>query len=385
MVLSREMWERACFPRKECQKREPPVRLDRQSHVVLYGAGYGGLMFLELLRRQGLEPECFLDMSPKKQGRTIMGVPVCAPDRIVAEATTIIVCLLEMGDTFQKIKAHMIDLGCRAVYHLYELREDRVLFESQPLIISPNRELIFANKESLYQVYRMLEDELSKQTLVSILRFLWFGLYERIPSLPMEDQYFADDIYSLCDHEVFVDCGAHVGEILCQFLRRCQGRFEGYWAFEPGGPNIRKLEKNCPPECWEKLIIRHTALGDKQETVQLRDYDGSNSVIREGGEEDVSCATLDSFAEELHPTVLKIDVEGWESRLLAGAETVICRDKPVIAIAIYHREQDFWEIPLKLKQMVPEYRFYLRSYLNVSETVLYAVPPGRLKQKEHET
>lgn len=385
MALSREMWERACFPQKECQKREPPVRLDGQSRVVLYGAGYGGLMFLELLRRRGLEPECFLDLSPQKQGRTIMGVPVYAPDRIVAVPATIIVCLLEMGDTFQKIKAHMVDLGCRAVYHLYELREDRVLFESQPLIISPNRELIFANKESLYQAYRMLEDELSKQTLVSILRFLWFDLYERIPSLPMEDQYFADDIYSLCDHEVFADCGAHVGEILCQFLRRCQGRFEGYWAFEPGSQNICKLEKNCPPECREKLIIRHTALGDKQEAVQLRDYDGSNSVIREGGEEDVSCATLDSFAEELHPTVLKIDVEGWESRLLAGAETVICRDKPVIAIAIYHREQDFWEIPLKLKQMVPEYRFYLRSYLNVSETVLYAVPPGRLKQKEHET
>lgn len=95
--------------------------------------------------------------------------------------------------------------------------------------------------------------------------------------------------------------------------------------------------------------------------------------------------SLDSFAEELHLTVLKIDVEGWESCLLAGAETVIRRDKPVIAIAIYHREQDFWEIPLKLMQMVPEYRFYLRSYLNVSETVLYAVPPGCLKQKEHET
>lgn len=63
---------RACFPRKECH--EPPVRLDGQSRIVLYGAGYGGLMFLELLRHRGLEAECFLDMSPKKQGWTIMGV-----------------------------------------------------------------------------------------------------------------------------------------------------------------------------------------------------------------------------------------------------------------------------------------------------------------------
>lgn len=72
------------------------------------------------------------------------------------------------------------------------------------------------------------------------------------------------------------------------------------------------------------------------------------------------------------------------ARLLAGAEAIIRRDEPVIAIATYHKEQDFWEIPLRLKHLVPEYHFYLRSYLNVAETVLYAVPPARLKRKEHE-
>ena len=92
---------------------------------------------------------------------------------------------------------------------------------------------------------------------------------------------------------------------------------------------------------------------------------------------------MDSLAEELHPTILKIDVEGWESRLLDGAEMIIRRNKPIIAIAVYHREQDFWEIPLRLKELVSDYRFYLRSYLNIAETVLYAVPPGRLQQEEH--
>lgn len=360
-MLSKEMWERACFPLKESQRCEPPVRLDERSRIVLYGAGYGGLMFLELLRRRGLEPECFLDLSPQKQGRTIMGVPVCAPDRIAAENATVIVCLLEMGQTFCDIKVRMIGLGCQAVYHLYELREDRALFENQPLVISPDRDLIWGNRGLLYQVYQMLEDELSRRTLASIIRSLWSDLGERIPALPMKDQYFADDLYSLRGHEVFADCGAHVGEVFHEFLRRCQGRFERYWAFEPGGQNIRELEKSCPPEYRQKLIIRHTALGDRPGTVHVRDYDGSNSLVREDGEERVSCATLDSFAGELRPTILKIDVEGWESRLLAGAEAIIRRDEPVIAIATYHKEQDFWEIPLRLKHLVPEYHFYLRS------------------------
>ena len=382
-MLTKEMWKQICFPSKTCRETDSSIRLDGQSRIVLYGAGYGGLMFLELLRRRGLEPECFLDLSPKKQGRTIMGVPVQAPDQIVVQNATVVVCLLEMSKTFQKIKTRMEELGCRAVYHLYELREDRVLFDSQPLIIPPDRDLIWDNKDLLYQVYQMLEDKLSKQTLVSILRFLWSDLDERIPVFSMEDQYFADDIYSLCNHEVFADCGAHVGEIFRQFLRRSQGQFDRYWAFEPDIQNIRELEKSCPPEYQQKLIVHHTALGDRSKTVRVRNYYGSNSIIREDGEEEALCATLDSFAEELHPTVLKIDVEGWESRLLSGAKKLIIRDKPVIAIAIYHRERDFWEIPLFLKQWVPEYHLYLRSYLNVSETILYVVPPERLKQKEH--
>lgn len=66
-MLSKEMWEQVCFPLKECRSHEPPIRLDRQSRIVLYGAGYGGLMFLELLRRRGLEPERFW-ICPQKTG-----------------------------------------------------------------------------------------------------------------------------------------------------------------------------------------------------------------------------------------------------------------------------------------------------------------------------
>lgn len=382
-MQSKELWERTCFPLRKHQKQHLPIQLDRQDRIVLYGAGYGGLMFLELLRRQSLEPECFLDSSPQKQGRIIMGVPVWAPGQIMVQNATVIVCLLEMDKVFQQVRTHLAELGCQAVYHMYELREIRTLFREQPLIIAPNRDLLWENRELLYQVAQMLEDELSKQTLTSILRFLWSDLSERIPALSIEDQYFASDVYSLGENEIFADCGAHVGEIFHQFLRRCCGQFDSYWAFEPDSQNIHKLKENCPPEYQQKLIIRHTALGDTPKIVRVRNYDGSNSIIREDGEEAVSCATLDSLAEELHPTILKIDVEGWESRLLDGAEMIIRRNKPIIAIAVYHREQDFWEIPLRLKGLVPDYRFYLRSYLNIAETVLYAVPPGRLKQEEH--
>lgn len=383
MILSKKAWEQTCFFDKGNEEKYLPVQLDTHSRIVIYGAGYAGLMFLELLRGHGIEPDCLLDMSPLKQGRKIMGTPVYAPDKMRVEGATVIVCLLGTGDIFCQIKNKMLELGCCAVFHLYELRENRALFEKQPLIISPNRDLLWDNRDSLYQVFQMLKDDLSRQTLMSVIRFLWGNLEEPIPSLPMEDQYFAEDVYKLQKTETFVDCGAHVGEILHQFLLRSKGQFDAYWAFEPDAHNISALKKKHQQEIQcRPCTICHVALGDQPGTVRVRNYDGSNSVITESGEEETPVITLDSFADQLRPTILKIDVEGWESRLLTGAQKIIQRDKPVIVIAIYHKEQDFWEIPLRLKQLVPEYHFYLRSYLNVAETVLYAIPPERAKEKD---
>lgn len=381
-MLSKREWEQTCLDGDGWLEHFPPIRVNRNYHLVIYGAGYGGLMFLELLRRQGIEPECILDVSPQKYGRRIMGVPVFLPDDVCLAGKTVIVCLLKMGETYQQIKEKLTATGCQSVFHLYELREDQTLFENQPLVISPNRKLIWDNRDLLYHTYEMLEDELSRKTLFSIFKFLWSNLYEPIPSLPMEEQYFANDIYSLGKNDVFVDCGAHIGEIMLQFFQRTHGQFNSYWAFEPDPQNIRALEDTCPKKYSQRVIIQNSALGDTPGIVQIKNYDGSNSVICKNGQEDVPCVTLDNFTAQLHPTILKVDVEGWESRLLTGAQKMICQDKPIIAIAVYHKEQDFWEIPLQLKQWVPEYRLYLRSYLNVSETVLYAIPPERVRKKE---
>jgi len=47
--------------------------------------------------------------------------------------------------------------------------------------------------------------------------------------------------------------------------------------------------------------------------------------------------------------------------------------KPKIAIAIYHKNKDIWEIPLWLKKLVPEYSFFIRHHsFSLDDTVLYA-------------
>lgn len=321
-----------------------------------------------------------LDTAPGKQGRSIFGVPVYAPTRERVEGADVVVCLLRFDGGYRQIRERMEALGCRSIFHLYELRADKRLFQNQPLLISPDTARLRTGIEPLYRVYGMLEDALSCETLIEILKFLHGELTAPIPALPLDEQYFGP--YTLREDEVFADCGAHVGEILRHFLERSRGRFRAYWAFEPDSENVRALHAACPAEYTGRLTLCHTALGDCCKKVRVRNYDGSNSLIRADGEQEADCAPLDSFAEQLHPTILKIDVEGWEMRLLSGSRKMICRDKPVIAVAVYHRERDFWEIPLCLKQWVPEYRFYLRSYMNAAETILYAIPPERVEKRD---
>ncbi len=65
--------------------------------------------------------------------------------------------------------------------------------------------------------------------------------------------------------------------------------------------------------------------------------------------------------------------------LCGGGANLIKKNRPVLAICIYHKPEDFYDIPLSIEDMVPdEYTYYVRQYrYGQSETVLYAMPNSR--------
>ena len=72
-------------------------------------------------------------------------------------------------------------------------------------------------------------------------------------------------------------------------------------------------------------------------------------------------------------TYVKMDIEGAELDALHGMEKMIKSDKPKLAISIYHKPEDLWEIPLYIYKLVPEYKFILRHHHHrIHETILYA-------------
>ena len=106
--------------------------------------------------------------------------------------------------------------------------------------------------------------------------------------------------------------------------------------------------------------------------------DAGSAVINTGHIE-VDCISLDEELLDDMPSFLKIDIEGAEAAALEGAQNIIKTFKPIIAICVYHRPPDLWQIPLFLNQLNTDYLFYLRAHENDGfEVVLYAVPLNRL-------
>jgi hypothetical protein len=70
-----------------------------------------------------------------------------------------------------------------------------------------------------------------------------------------------------------------------------------------------------------------------------------------------------------------MDIEGSEPAALRGAEKIIRRDRPKLAIAIYHGWDDFANIPEWISNLGIDYAFYLGHYtIHAEETILFAKP-----------
>ena len=101
----------------------------------------------------------------------------------------------------------------------------------------------------------------------------------------------------------------------------------------------------------------------------------AQSVAESNGLSAQSLAIDDLVAERNWPRLdfIKLDVEGAELAVLQGAEKSIRQFKPQLAVALYHRFEDFFTLPSFVDSLNLNYRLYLRHFtIHAEETMLYA-------------
>lgn len=149
-------------------------------------------------------------------------------------------------------------------------------------------------------------------------------------------------------------------------------KYNKIFAFEPADDMAEYIKDRIEVENIEEIKVYKKALWNKEEKLSFLEAN-SASQITESGTLVIEGIELNRIVGDEKVTFLKLDVEGSELKALEGARNVIKRDKPRIAVCIYHKPEDIIVIPEYLLELVPEYKFYIRHYCSTpAETVLYA-------------
>lgn len=188
-------------------------------------------------------------------------------------------------------------------------------------------------------------------------------------------QYF--DLWNPEENEVFVDCGAYIGEEENSFIDWTGGRFEHIYAFEPlhemAGPIRKKYSGDERISVTEAAVWSNTGELSFVTQEELSGSGVKGELSREyNGGFTVPAVALDDVISG-RVTFIKMDIEGSELEALKGARRIISGQKPRLAISIYHKPMDFLLIPEYILSLVPEYKMAIRHYgADALETVLYA-------------
>ena len=135
--------------------------------------------------------------------------------------------------------------------------------------------------------------------------------------------------------QMAIDVGANRGMYTYALSRI----FDKVEAFEPAPENFSHLIK-CRPD---NVVVHNIGLSDMSGVLELNipndTYGESPSFIDFGCtciKKTVTVKTLDEY-DFRGVSLIKIDVEGYESSVLRGAEATISREKPVLLVEIEQR------------------------------------------------
>ena len=280
-----------------------------ENGCVLWGTGYWGTMF-----KRGFSDiafKCYFDNAPKESEKE--GIPV---------------------------------------YHAKEFNRH---YQGEAVMIAT----VFHNDEIEEQLLSYGVDKNKIVKLGAYMVDLEKRQYFDLPYLPHDTD------------EVFIDVGCFDGYSVRNFIDWSKGNYKEIISFEP--------DHICYPKCKEALkdvdnyTIINKGLWSSETTLYFRETGASDSTVSESGEVEIHTCRLDEELKDKKVTFIKMDIEGAEKEALLGAEKIIREQKPKLAISIYHKNEDIWEIPSLILEMNPEYRFYIRHYsFRFAETVLYA-------------
>ena len=164
--------------------------------------------------------------------------------------------------------------------------------------------------------------------------------------------------------DIVIDAGAFIG----LFLIFAGKRVGKVFAFEPVEKSRDILSENIILNNLENVEVFSYALGESCKNLKFfvssQHPESSGGISLKEKEKIVPQITLDDFVKKYaikRIDFIKADIEGMERNLLKGAEGVIKKFKPKIAICTYHLVDDEEILAGMIKNFVPQYKILKKN------------------------
>lgn len=232
------------------------------------------------------------------------------------------------------------------------------------------------SQDQIEEFREILCDLKSQELFDAILRYRSTGKLAdlNVPE-PYEFLYLPPDLKTPPAHLSMVDLGACRGENLELFLRSNRNFGESIF-LEPDPENADYLKEKIEGLGLSSIYVMNLAGWSSKTTLKFRASADGSSGFSEGGSLDVDAIDIDSLAKGFKVNYIKMDIEGAELEALIGAKQTIIEQLPHLAISIYHKPADLWELGLWIHSVCGnQYSYYIRNYGHQTfDTVLYAIP-----------
>lgn len=319
--------------------------------------------FIRYFRSKSIEPVGILSTSSNKKEyqRGILGIPILLIDEMDLNYTKNKVLLIINRESDQQIFSQKdyreIDYG-----FYFRARGNLQFFRKRG---SENYFHILQNEEQYYELLDILEDIESKISLIEVIRSLLENDIYRYHEYKTEEKYFDNSIYEPLENEVWVNCGSCTGDTILHYLAS-ERNFSKIYAVEIDTDmimHIKNMLSLFPKRIQDKIEVYDRCLGGNR-----NEY------------------SIDSLFGDKKVSLINMDIEGSEMTVLEGAIETIKKDRPVLAVAAYHKAQDLLSIPQLIYNYNRDYHIYFRKYKGycpdaLNEYIYYAVPGERMVKK----
>lgn len=333
--------------------------------IAVYGMGNGADKLFLKLAEIGKTPVAVFASDEFVRGQSFRGYRVMTLAE-VEEAYSDFVVLVSFATRIPEVMEQILALSARHPLYLPDM----------PVVGDTyfTRAFMEEHAEDIFRVYARLADDVSKKIFSDVLAYKITGdvsHLEKTCTAPEEE-------YALLSEKTIqtaIDGGAYNGDTAAEMMKFLPALSRIY-AVEPDPKTFKRLQKFAADH--ENVLPIHAALWCEAGDARFSSAGNRNSSLigasYEHKDVSVPLMSVDMLAKE-RIDFIKFDLEGAEREALLGSRETILRDRPALAISLYHRSEDLFLLPLLLDEMRSDYRFYIRRRrcFPAWEILLYAV------------